>query len=136
MKTCILSALVAAVVMAEDSPTMQSSEARRDMAASVTIVPPPVYIYAPHFTFHEDPRCVRMSTRRWSTWIAAIFQSWSVWLAANTSVKTRTTRKAKTLHKNLITRRAQLVNKQFVILCVFGWVHRGWVFPSSRVCRG
>ncbi|KAH9071245.1 hypothetical protein Ae201684P_013728 [Aphanomyces euteiches] len=33
MKTCILSALVAAVVMAEDSPTMQSSEARRDMAA-------------------------------------------------------------------------------------------------------
>ncbi|KAH9071238.1 hypothetical protein Ae201684P_007396 [Aphanomyces euteiches] len=56
MKTCILSALVAAVVMAEDSPTMQSSEARRDMGAFRDHRPShPVYIYAPHFTFHEDP---------------------------------------------------------------------------------
>ncbi|KAG9406247.1 hypothetical protein AC1031_002588 [Aphanomyces cochlioides] len=61
MKTCILSALVAAVVMAEgsaDSPTMQSSQehARRDMAAFRDHRPShPVYIYAPHFTFHEDP---------------------------------------------------------------------------------
>ncbi|KAH9071328.1 hypothetical protein Ae201684P_013712 [Aphanomyces euteiches] len=138
MKTCILSALLAAVVMAEDSPTMQSSEARRDMAAFRDHRPShPVYIYAPHFTFHEDPRCVRMSTRRWSTWIAAIFPSWSVWLAANTSVKTRTTRKAKTLHKNLITHAELnlLTNSllSYVFLC---WVHRGWVFPSSRVCRG
>ncbi|CAK4104286.1 unnamed protein product [Aphanomyces euteiches] len=42
--------------MAEDSPTMQSSEARRDMAAFRDHRPShPVYIYAPHFTFHEDP---------------------------------------------------------------------------------
>ena len=61
MKTCILSALVAAVVMAEgsaDSPTMQSSQehARADLAAFRDHRPShPVYIYAPHFTFHEDP---------------------------------------------------------------------------------
>ncbi|KAH9071351.1 hypothetical protein Ae201684P_013735 [Aphanomyces euteiches] len=77
MKTCILSALVAAVVMAEDSPTMQSSEARRDMAPSVTIVPPTPSTFMRHISpSTKTPRCVRMSTRRWSTWIAAIFPSW------------------------------------------------------------
>ena len=59
MKTFILSALVAAVVMAEgsaDSPTMQQEHARGDMAAFRDHRPShPVYIYAPHFTFHEDP---------------------------------------------------------------------------------
>ncbi|KAH9071352.1 hypothetical protein Ae201684P_013736 [Aphanomyces euteiches] len=104
MKTCILSALVAAVVMAEDSPTMQSSEARRDMAAFRDHRPShPVYIYAPHFTFHEDPRCVRMSTRRWSTWIAAIFPSWSVWLAPIHPSRQGRQGKRRRLHKNLIT---------------------------------
>ncbi|CAK4616758.1 unnamed protein product, partial [Aphanomyces euteiches] len=66
---------------------------------SVTIVPPTPSTFMRHISpSTKTPRCVRMSTRRWSTWIAAIFPSWSVWLAANTSVKTRTTRKAKTLH--------------------------------------
>ncbi|KAH9071319.1 hypothetical protein Ae201684P_013703 [Aphanomyces euteiches] len=121
MKTCILSALVAAVVMAEDSPTMQSSEARRDMAAFRDHRPShPVYIYAPHFTFHEDPTLRSYVDSTLVDVDRRDLPSWSVWLAANTSVKTRTTRKAKTLHKNLITHaELNLLTKQFVILCVF-----------------
>ncbi|KAH9071311.1 hypothetical protein Ae201684P_013695 [Aphanomyces euteiches] len=53
MKTCILSALVAAVVMAEDSPTMQSSEARRDMAAFRDHRPSHPSTFMHNFTFHE-----------------------------------------------------------------------------------
>ncbi|CAK4073482.1 unnamed protein product [Aphanomyces euteiches] len=61
MKTCILSALVAAVAMAEgsaDSPTMQSSQelTRGDMAAFRDRRPSyPLYIYSPRYNFALRP---------------------------------------------------------------------------------